>query len=65
MCELCGKLVKWLVSHEKPPFNVNGLLTVHKRRYLEIDLLYYNIDVLCVQETHERCREGEFRYETY
>ena len=34
-------------------FNVNGLRTAHKRRCLEIDLLRYDIDMLCVQELHE------------
>ena len=42
-------------------FNVNGHLTVHKHRYLEIDLLRYNMATLCVQETHVRRSEGEFR----
>ena len=35
-------------------FNVNGLRTAHKCRCLEIDLLRYDIDILCVQELHMR-----------
>ena len=35
-------------------FNVNRLRTAHKRRCLEIDLLRYDIDILCVQELHMR-----------
>ena len=35
-------------------FYVNGLLTARKRRCLELDLLRYNIDISCVQESHMR-----------
>ena len=35
-------------------FNMNELLMVHKCRCLELGLLRYNINILCIQESHMR-----------
>ena len=51
--ETCRLLLHWKQTRWAT-LNVNGLLTTHKCRFLEIDLLRYNMATLCVQETHVR-----------